>query len=131
MWRGLMVIFILAVSADNAFPDAENPTKPVMVLGYGLVSCSEWTKERRDQSFSSYVYAGWVLGYLTGVNEWADPERDIIKGTNSETVLVAVDNFCALHQFSDVATASNAVAEDLFGQKTQDLIRQIERERNK
>ena len=104
-----------------------------VVVGYGNVSCGSWTAERTSMSWTANAYSGWVAGYITAFNEWAETgdQRDIMSHTDSKGVEGAVDLYCAHHPIDTLSAAVQDVVGDLLADENQrmidDVTRQIEK----
>ena len=104
-----------------------------VVVGYGNVSCGSWTAERTSMSWTSNAYSGWVAGYITAFNQWAetgDP-KNVMSHTDIEGVEGAFDLYCAHHPIDSLSAAVQDVVGDLLADQNQrmidDLTRQIEK----
>jgi len=83
------------------------------VRGSGTVSCGTWTQEHRERSGAYYEQAGWLAGYISAVNAYAYPGKDIAEGVDVDGIEGWVDNYCSAHPLDSLATAARALVVEL------------------
>ena len=88
-----VALALMAVSLDFAGQAHAQVTQSTSLRGY---SCEEW--KQRDPE-TSYASAGWILGYLTGINGIWDALKqhpsDPLSGIKSnKAIFVWLDNYC-------------------------------------
>jgi hypothetical protein len=98
----LSVLVILAFSHVSA--SAASSSGEFTVLSVGNNSCGSWTQARRSNTAAGFE--GWVLGYLTGFNEFSPGGDDITAGTDHAGIFAALDKFCLEKPMETVARAS-------------------------
>jgi hypothetical protein len=86
------------------------------VLGQGNVSCRSWLNDRKGEDATSSRIA-WVLGYVTGFNQYGSkPEGDVSGGKGTEEIMAWIDNYCDRHADDNLYRASAALVDE-FRQK--------------
>lgn len=103
------VLFLLAGQAVAV----EQP-----VLGQGNISCSAWI-ERRQSDNASPSRTAWVLGFLTGFNQYGSKSQadDVSEGKSTEELMRWIDDYCRRHPGDNLHRASAAFI-DAFRQRT-------------
>jgi len=102
----------LCVSSSLAW--AADADGNFVIKGAGTVSCEVFTAARaaRDERFTSI--AGWLDGYLTGVNELREKTVDLAPWQHTELLLSALDSWCRKRPNDTVHTASFRLVESLL-----------------
>lgn len=84
------------------------------VLGQGNVSCRSWLDDRADDAVQSAGRTAWILGYLTGFNQYGSrPQGDVTRGKDTEEIMSRIDNYCSEHPSDNLYQASAALIEEL------------------
>jgi hypothetical protein len=88
------------------------------VLGQGNISCSSWLEARQADSPSAASRTAWVLGFMTGFNQYGlTSPADVSEGKGSEELMAWMDNYCKQHQGDNVHKAAAAFIDE-FRQRT-------------
>lgn len=67
-------------------------------LGTGGESCGTWISHRRTPlGLENLVDQSWVVGYLTGYNQWGAGNGDVSENTDSRGMMVWIDQYCIAH----------------------------------
>lgn len=64
------------------------------IRGAGLIKCSTFLEERADQTPAYLMIAGWLDGYITGVNQYASDTYDMTPYQSSEMLMLIVNRHC-------------------------------------
>ena len=56
---------------------------------------------------------GWVLGYISAVNEYGPWSADVTQGIDTDGVFGWIDNYCAQHPLHNVDDAAEALMGEL------------------
>ena len=67
------------------------------VRGAGLISCALYTEQRSTRSEAYHTVAGWLDGYITGVNEYAADTYDTTSFESTELLLALLGEHCSRH----------------------------------
>jgi len=85
----------------------------------GTRSCSKWTEERRYADSAKelnrvpvLITRSWFLGYLSG--RAAASGKDFLKGTDSDSIVLWLDNYCRADPRADLDKAGNDLARELM-----------------
>lgn len=85
----------------------------------GARSCAGWQQYRQDEKAevprNSEIYETWLIGYLSGIV--AGSGMDFLAGTDSESVFLMADAYCAEHPNMNLAGAGTRIARELMQQK--------------
>jgi len=90
------------------------------VLGSGVESCGTWLQNRGAQSYDTvalareFVQESWVLGYLTGSNNYAIQQSGSnTAGVDANGFFSWIDGYCQAHPLDNVFQASGALVRAL------------------
>ena len=85
----------------------------------GSRSCSKWTEEKRMAKSAKelnkipvLITRSWFLGYLSGRADASG--KDFLKGTDSDSIFLWLDNYCLANPAADLDTAGIALAGELM-----------------
>ena len=67
------------------------------VRGAGLITCQVYEKERAEGSKAYFVIAGWIDGYITGVNQYASNTYDIASFESTELLTAVLSDHCKMN----------------------------------
>jgi hypothetical protein len=85
-----------------------------MVLGPGVVSCGTWTSERNEDRPTSRLTEAWVLGFVSAFTVYGpQPSDDISKGTDANSLMAWIDDYCRANPLKDVSEATVALIREL------------------
>jgi hypothetical protein len=98
-------------AADVAVAQSDTFT----VKGIGNQSCGEWTSVHsgwsQDDKAKAAFQLSWVLGYLTGINEYvAQRPIDILDGVEHKALDAWMTSFCRSTPQSTIRAASQQLA---------------------
>lgn len=86
-------------------------------LGSGTMSCGSWIAELQNRSLGSQIQKGWVMGYLTGYNQFKlTGASDITARTDHNGVFAAITNHCTANPLDNLRQAVTAVITQLRDQ---------------
>jgi hypothetical protein len=80
-------------------------------LGEGGVSCGAWLEARRSRSEEAWRYQAWVLGCVSGANEYRG--GDDFLDADAPAVFAWLDNYCPQHSLDKLFDASDMLIKDL------------------
>ncbi len=84
------------------------------VLGQGNVSCGSWIESRGDNNPLAVTRTAWVLGFVTGFNQYkSKPEGDVSDGKDTEVLMSRIDDHCKQHPLDNLYNASVALVDEL------------------
>jgi hypothetical protein len=109
-----LAVALIVVNVPSA-KAAEEPT--TIVLGIGNKSCGSWTQARHSPGSLVDVYQGWVAGFISSSNEFANNTQhiDILQhAPDAQGIWAWVDNYCTAHPLNSVAEASDSLAAELI-----------------
>jgi len=102
-WMPLIVICSLLL------PTTQIAAQEQAVLGQGNVSCNDWLNARRDNSAQASSRIAWILGYVTGFNQYGSkPAGDVSGGMGTEELMMWIDDYCGQHLNDNLYRASAA-----------------------
>ncbi len=89
------IIGAVALGASgSAFADDANSR--FAVKGAGTKSCADFSAARAAENTDAYLYAGWVDGYLTGLNQFTPTTYDLAPWQTTDLILFKLDKYCAV-----------------------------------
>ena len=98
-----LYIFLLSASVSHAQAPGE-------VLVKGSASCGSWVNEKSVTVNAAYQL--WLMGYLSGFA--IGTGKDILKGTDSQSIALWVNNFCKANPLQDMSDAAFQLANELI-----------------
>lgn len=85
----------------------------------GARSCGKWIEEKRAANSAKemnripvLITRSWFLGYLSG--RAAQSGKDFIKGTDSDSIFLWLDNYCRAHPQGELDQAGIDLARELM-----------------
>lgn len=67
------------------------------IRGAGLISCALYEEQRETRSEAYHAIAGWLDGYITGINEYAADTYDTASFESTELLLALLSEHCSRH----------------------------------
>ena len=85
------------------------------VLRFANSGCEAWTSARKGPRGAPVAVGltGWVLGYISAVNEYGPWSADVTQGTDTDSVFAWIDNYCAQHPLNNVDDATEVLLGEL------------------
>lgn len=112
--RVRLYLTISAVAASTCAHAVEPIDRPIGYYGFpGNDSCANWTENRGDRGHRTQALEGWVLGYLTAYNAYADETGSVETSVNATAVLGWVDNYCRANPLDTLMTATLKLIREL------------------
>jgi len=103
----------LFVASSLLFLTTQIAAQEHAVLGQGNVSCGSWLNDRRGED-AALSRIAWVLGYVTGFNQYGSkPEGDVSGGKATEVLMARIDDHCKRHPLENLYNASAALVDEL------------------
>ena len=81
----------------------------------GGASCGTWVKESKVEGWPRLVNRSWLMGYLSGLV--VESNRDVLRGTDAESLYLWVDNYCQSNPLKDIDDAGYILFQELAKQK--------------
>lgn len=111
MKRILIAMTLCAAAASVTAADTEgaySPQRPESCREFRRVlSSDERTPARMN-------IRGWIAGYLTAFNRQTPETYDVLGLTDFDGTLRFIDGYCKAHPLDNLATAMEALTEDLY-----------------
>jgi hypothetical protein len=107
--------FLLQAAPAAATDDAGK----FAMKGAGLLPCQLYVDEREKRSNIYYLIGGWIEGYLSAYNRFAEDTYDVLSFESLELLLVVIDKHCRSHPKDRL----HAVLGSIIGQTAPDRIR--------
>lgn len=98
--RRISAIFATALAAAHP-AIAEDSNGQFAIKGAGLQTCESLVKSWDGQSSDLGLYAGWVDGYLTGMNQHSKTTFDIAPWQSTTTLLSLLRQMCTQRDAND------------------------------
>jgi hypothetical protein len=103
----------LIVAAMAMLVSANSSAQPVPhradIMGPGTISCGKWIEQRREAGVVMYGSEDWVLGFLSGYNEYSSTDGRLTSDTDADGAMTWLDNYCQAHPLDKLATATTAL----------------------
>lgn len=91
LWPIAVAVLSIGLTAGVRAADSEGQYS---IRGAGLINCALFVEARVAKDDSYLVIAGWVDGYVTGINEYAQGTYDVLSFENTELLMALVDQHC-------------------------------------
>ncbi len=112
MTRAAILAICLCLAAATA--RAADSQGQYAVKGLGLASCQRFIEEREKQSNAYFVFGGWVLGYLTGINRFSEETFEVAPWEGDDTLLAFLAGHCGRNPETKFAVAVNEMVRALM-----------------
>lgn len=81
----------------------------------GMISCGRWINDKKNDELSRITAERWIIGYLSGLA--AGTEKNILEGTDNDSIILWIDNYCSANPLKDIGHGSNEIFFELARQK--------------
>lgn len=115
---GSLVISQVATAADDKGQFG--------IRGAGLVSCYVFNQERKARSTAYDVVAGWMDGYITGMNQYAPDTYDAASFESTELYTALVSEYCEKHPETPVFVVINSLVKQTWKDRLRSPSQKIE-----
>ncbi|MCP5363701.1 MAG: peptidoglycan-binding protein [Hyphomicrobiales bacterium] len=95
----LALFFTLSVIGSTNAADAE---KRFAVKGAGVAKCSAFIEAYEARSNDAYLFAGWIAGYVTALNQQVDGTFDFAPWQSTEVLMLLLRDLCGRNSESQV-----------------------------
>ncbi len=102
---GLLLIISFYVPEALAADDQNR----FSMRGVGLLTCEVYENEREAQSAAYQIFAGWIDGYVTGVNQYAPETFDILSFESTELLAELLSIHCTTNPQDSIFGVLNAM----------------------
>lgn len=107
----LSVVIALGLSSAATAADSKGQFG---IRGAGLVSCYVFDHEREAHSTVYDVIAGWMDGYITGMNQYAPGTYDAASFQSTELYAALVAEYCKKHPETPVFAVINSLVKQTW-----------------
>lgn len=111
---------LVAASANVGAADREGR---FAFEGAGLGTCQQFISNRDKNSTDFFLYAGWIDGYVTGLNRFMPETYDLAPWQTTEVLVAMVASYCSQNPEANFAGAVERLGAHL---KTERLVRREE-----
>jgi len=80
----------------------------------GAISCGEWVKFRKEDSWEAIASKAWIVGYITAYNLQTPDVFDILGSTDTESAYLWMDKYCQENPLSHLAKGMRALTKELW-----------------
>ena len=91
-----------------------------VIRGAGLLNCSNFVEEKEKQSNAYFMIAGWIDGYITGVNRYKTLTYDITSYESTELLARLIDNHCSSNPDDRLYTVMNSIVSRIDEHRIED-----------
>ncbi len=84
------------------------------IKGGGATTCAQYTQALEAKSNELYLYAGWIDGYLTGVNQLQPETFDIAPWQATELLAQLLGQFCERNRKVQFMFATTQMLQSMF-----------------
>jgi len=109
-------LIVLILSFTFATP-ATARDKDDMYWVQGAISCGEWVKFRKEDSWEATATKAWIAGYITAYNLHRPDVYNILGSTDLESVNLWMDKYCQENPLSHLAKGMRALTIELWANR--------------
>lgn len=118
MPRALVIRFgisaaLLALLCLGSVVQSADTEGQYAVRGAGLINCALFVEARSARDDAYLVTAGWVDGYITGINQHAPDTYDVLSYESTELLMALLDQHCQEHPNDPVFGVLNRLFAEL------------------
>ena len=109
-WILVAVLIIGAVTVP--------PALGATITTRGTPSCATWVNSKGvsgQENWPRTVATAWLIGFLSGIA--LDKGKNFLDGTDTDSLVLWVDNYCAANSLKNVAEAATVLSAELTKQK--------------
>lgn len=113
-------IFVCLAACAGMLPlalAAETEAGKYAVRGAGLIDCQTFLDEQQKQSKSYLMIGGWIDGYITGVNQYADDTYDATSFESTELFAELIENHCRKNPDDRLFPVVNSIIQQRWGSR--------------
>lgn len=120
------LLLLIACSLPGAAARAGDSEGQFAVRGAGLISCEMFVEARASQGNAYFVVAGWVDGYITGMNQYAPDTYDVLSFEGTELLMIIVDRHCKENPTDPVFGVLNSLLQELWSDRLTERSEKLE-----
>jgi len=94
------------------------PAGGATITTRGTPSCANWINSKGvsgQENWPRTVATAWLIGFLSGIA--LDQGKNFLDGTDTDSLVLWVDNYCAANSLKNVAEAGAVLSAELARQK--------------
>lgn len=110
---GFLLAGIMPASAHSATTDGA-----FAVRGAGVIDCKTFLMEREKRSRAYLMMGGWIDGYLTGINQYAQDTYDATSFESTELFAQIVADHCKTHPDDRLFEIMNSIIRQKWKDRT-------------
>jgi len=107
----LTLAAVLLIAMSNVWAGG-GPTGGYTTLG--VRSCGTYIQDRQAHGVGYVIEQGWVGGYISAYNRLMPDTVNILGGTDLDSVMLWLANYCNAHPLEDLADAMVALTNERF-----------------
>lgn len=111
--KNLTCLFILGLLAPGLL-HAMDDEGDFAIKGAGATRCAQFTEMLDAESPEVYLYAGWLDGYLTGVNQFQKKTFDVAPWQATELLAQLLGQFCRQNPEAQFIFAATQMLRSMF-----------------
>ncbi len=119
-WFSALILTILSGNVLGADTDGNFAMK-----GAGLLTCEIFVEAREARSETYYMIGGWLDGYITALNQYAESTYDITSFESTELIVNVMQNHCKSNPDDRLFTVINSIMVKLTDDRLQNRSRKI------
>ncbi|MCH8079978.1 MAG: hypothetical protein IIA06_09430 [Proteobacteria bacterium] len=85
-----------------------------MYSAQGNVSCGNWVKDRKKDSWQRIANINWIVGYITAYNKQTPDVLSILGSTDMESVYLWMDKYCQENPLSNLGIGMDVLTKELW-----------------
>lgn len=120
------LLLLIACSFLAAAARAGDSAGQFAARGAGLINCEMFVEARASQGDAYVVVAGWVDGYITGLNQYAPETYDVLSFEGTELLMIIVDRHCKENPADPVFGVLNSLFKGLWSDRLTEKSEKLE-----
>jgi len=126
---GCALALVSTLSAIN-LANAADTEKRFAVKGPGVAKCSAFIEAYEARSNDAYLFAGWIAGYVTALNQQVDGTFDFAPWQSTEVLMLLMRDLCGRNTEGQVYQEATKMVQILGRDRLTALSEIVEMEQN-
>jgi len=111
MKRLSLIVLVLSFTFAAPATAADKDGNYVLI---GRISCGDWVKDRKEESWALTANSSWLSGYITAYNIRTPDVYNILGSTDMESVRLWMDKYCQENPLSKLVDGMSVLTNELW-----------------
>jgi hypothetical protein len=117
MRMGRILALVVAAAVGPAGEAAASAEGGFAVKGNGAAPCSRFVEALEAKDAEFYVFAGWIEGYLTAINQFSPETYDVAPWQSTEVLTMMMNAYCRQRPNDLFSAGVNRMAQALQAER--------------